>query len=143
MIGLPGDHIEVHNGLVSINGQVAPQTPAGKYTGPEESRPKPRDEETLPNGVKHYMLHWDRQGDLDNVGPFDVPQGQYFMMGDNRDDSLNSRVPAWQGGVGFVPAQNLIGRADVIFFSAATIEVEGGNRNPPKRGSFAKHAGDG
>ena len=52
--------------------------------------------------------------------PFYVPAGQYFMMGDNRDDSLDSRVSRWRGGVGFVPAQNLIGRADIIFFSAAT-----------------------
>jgi signal peptidase I len=66
------------------------------------------------------VLHWERQGDLDNAGPFDVPQGQYFMMGDNRDDSIDSRVPARQGGVGFVPSQNLVGRADIIFFSIAT-----------------------
>ncbi len=120
VIGLPGDHVEVRNGVVSINGQAAPQTPAGEYAGPEESRPKPRYEETLPNGAKHYVLHWERQGDLDNAGPFDVPEGQYFMMGDNRDNSMDSRVPKWQGGVGFVPAQNLVGRADIIFFSAAT-----------------------
>jgi len=119
VIGLPGDHIEVHNGIVSINGQVAPQNRAGEYNGPEERRPKPRYEETLPNGVKHYVLHWEGKADLDGAGPFDVPQGQYFMMGDNRDDSVYSRVPAWQHGVGFVPAQNLIGRADIIFFSAA------------------------
>ena len=120
MIGLPGDHIEVRDGIVYINGQAARQTPAGEYVGPEEARPKPRYEETLPNGVKHYVLHWERQRDLDNAGPFDVPQGQYFMMGDNRDNSIDSRVPAWQRGVGFVPAQNLVGRADIIFFSAAT-----------------------
>jgi signal peptidase I len=120
VIGLPGDRIEVHNGIVSINGQAAPQTPAGNYTGPEESRPKPRYEETLPNGVKHYVLHWKGQGDLDNVGPFEVPAGQYFMMGDNRDESLDSRVPAWQRGVGFVPEQNLVGRASILFFSAGT-----------------------
>jgi signal peptidase I len=120
VIGLPGDHIEVHNGIVSINGQAAPQTPAGEYAGPEETRPKPRYEETLPNGVKHYVLHWEGQGDLDNAGPFEVPAGEYFMMGDNRDESLDSRVPAWQRGVGFVPEQNLVGRASILFFSAAT-----------------------
>jgi signal peptidase I len=120
VIGLPGDRIEVHNGIVSINSQAAPQTPAGEYAGPGESRPKPRYEEALPNGVKHYVLHWERQGDLDNVGPFEVPAGHYFMMGDNRDESLDSRVPAWQRGVGFVPEQNLVGRANILFFSAAT-----------------------
>jgi signal peptidase I len=120
VIGLPGDRIEVHNGIVSINGQAAPQTPAGEYAGPEESRPKPRYEETLPNGVKYYVLHWKADGDLDNVGPFEVPAGQYFMMGDNRDESLDSRVPAWQRGVGLVPEQNLVGRANILFFSATT-----------------------
>jgi signal peptidase I len=110
----------VHNGIVSINGQAAPQTPAGEYAGPEESRPKPRYEETLPNGVKYYVLHWKADGDLDNVGPFEVPAGQYFMMGDNRDESLDSRVPAWQRGVGLVPEQNLVGRANILFFSATT-----------------------
>ena len=120
VIGLPGDRIEVRNGIVYISGQASPQTPAGAYAGPERLGPKPRYEETLPNGVKHYVLHWEREGALDNAGPFDVPKGHYFMMGDNRDDSIDSRVPAWQRGVGFVPKQNLVGRADIIFFSAAT-----------------------
>jgi signal peptidase I len=120
VIGLPGDRIEVRDGIVHINGQAAPQVPAGEYIGAEESRPKPRYEETLPNGIKHFVLHWDRPTEVDNTQPFDVPAGHYFMMGDNRDNSLDSRVPTWQGGVGFVPEQNLIGRADVIFFSAAT-----------------------
>jgi len=120
VIGLPGDHVEVRDGIVYINGQAAPQTRAGEYAGPEESRPKPRYEETLPNGVKHYVLHWDRRTDVDNSGPFDVPAGHYFMMGDNRDDSLDSRVSPLRGGVGYVPEQNLIGRAAIIFFSAAT-----------------------
>jgi signal peptidase I len=120
VIGLPGEHIEVRDGIVYINGQALPQTPAGSYAGPEEYRPKPRFEETLPNGVKHNVLHWERPTELDNAGPFDVPQGQYFMMGDNRDDSIDSRVPAWQRGVGFVPEQNLVGRAEIVFFSAAT-----------------------
>lgn len=120
IIGLPGDHIQVRDGIVYINGQPALQAPAGEYVGPEESGPKPRYEETLPNGVKHYVLHWARPTEVDNTKPFDVPAGHYFMMGDNRDNSLDSRVPTWQGGVGFVPEENLIGRASIIFFSAAT-----------------------
>jgi signal peptidase I len=119
VIGLPGDHIEVRDAIVYINGQPASQTPAGTYVGPEEHGPKPRYEETLPNGVKHYVLHWQRRADLDDAGPFDVPQGSYFMMGDNRDDSIDSRVPPLIRGVGYVPAQNLVGRAEIIFFSAA------------------------
>ena len=120
VIGLPGDHIEVRDGVVYINGQAAPQVPAGEYIGPEEASPKPRYVETLPNGVKHFVLHWQRSTNVDDTKPFDVPAGQYFMMGDNRDNSVDSRVPAWQGGVGFVPEENLIGRASIIFFSLAT-----------------------
>ena len=136
VIGLPGDRIEVRNGIVSINGQAAPQTPAGAYVGPEESQPKPRYEEMLPNGVKHYVLHWERANELDNVGPFTVPAGHYFMMGDNRDDSIDSRVPAWQRGVGFVPEQNLVGRADIIFFSAATDDPHAFRLTTPWRWPF-------
>lgn len=119
VIGLPGDDIIVRDGTIYINGQAAPQTPAGEYLGPEEREPKPRYEETLPNGVKHYVLHWQREADHDNAGPFKVPAGHYFLMGDNRDNSIDSRVPS-NRGVGYVPAQNLIGRAEIIFFSAAT-----------------------
>jgi signal peptidase I len=119
VIGLPGDEIIVRDGTVYINGQPAPQTPAGEYSGPEEIGSKPRFEERLPNGVTHYVLHWQRKADLDNAGPFKVPAGNYFMMGDNRDDSIDSRVPSYRG-VGYVPDQNLVGRADIIFFSAAT-----------------------
>jgi signal peptidase I len=120
VIGLPGDEILVRGGIVYLNGQALPQTPAGTYVGPEEGgRPKPRFEETLPNGVKHYVLHWEREAELDNAGPFKVPAGHYFMMGDNRDDSIDSRVPSSWRGVGFVPHENLVGRAEIVFFSAA------------------------
>jgi signal peptidase I len=120
VIGLPGDEIEVRDAIVYINGQAAPQTPAGEYIGPEENwRPKPRYIETLPNGIKHYVLHWQRAADLDNAGPFKVPAGHYFMMGDNRDDSIDSRVQNPRYGVGYVPFANLVGRADIIFFSAS------------------------
>jgi signal peptidase I len=119
VIGLPGDAIIVRDGLVYINGQVLPQTPAGEYVGPEAGwRAKPRFQETLPNGVTHYVLHWPQQAELDNVGPFKVPEGHYFMMGDNRDDSIDSRVSS-RYGVGYVPYENLIGRAELVFFSIA------------------------
>jgi len=119
LIGLPGDHIEVRGGIVYINGEAAQQTPAGSYLGPEEPRAKPRFIETLPGGAKHFVLHWEERGEFDDLLPLDVPPHAYFMMGDNRDDSIDSRVPAWQRGVGFVPEENLIGRAEIIFFSAA------------------------
>jgi signal peptidase I len=120
VIGLPGDEIEVRNAIVYINGQAARQTPAAEYIGPEENwQPKPRYEETLPNGVRHYVLHWDRETDLDNAGPYKVPAGHYFMMGDNRDNSIDSRVASTRYGVGYVPFENLEGRAEIVFFSAA------------------------
>jgi signal peptidase I len=120
VIGLPGDEILVRDGIVFVNGQELPQKPAGVYVGPEEGgQSKPRYEETLPNGVKHYVLHWQREAELDNVGPFKVPAGHYFMMGDNRDDSIDSRVQSPRYGVGYVPHENLIGRAEILFFSMA------------------------
>src|SRR5262249_29444462 len=120
VIGLPGDEVLVRDAIVYINGKALPQTPVGEYVGPEDyGRPKPRYEETLPNGVKHYVLHWQRESELDNAGPFKVPAGHYFMMGDNRDDSVDSRVSALRYGVGFVPYENLIGRAEIVFFSIA------------------------
>jgi signal peptidase I len=120
VIGLPGDEIQVRDAIVYVNGRALPQTPAGSYVGPEEGwRPKPRFQETLPNGVTHYVLHWERQADLDNVGPFQVPAGHYFMMGDNRDNSIDSRVSA-RYGVGYVPYENLVGRAEIVFFSMAS-----------------------
>jgi signal peptidase I len=118
VIGLPGEEVLVRDGIVYINGAALPQTRAGVYVGPEEyGRPKPRYEETLPNGVKHYVLHWQRETELDNVGPFKVPPHHYFMMGDNRDDSVDSRVSPLRHGVGFVPYENLVGRAEIVFFS--------------------------
>ena len=80
--------------------------------------PVPTYKETLPNGVKHTII--EIQGDEgfnDNAGPFVVPANHYFMMGDNRDNSTDSRVPPDQGGVGYVPFENIEGRAEVIFFS--------------------------
>jgi signal peptidase I len=60
VIGLPGDEIRVRGGIVYLNGQALPQTSAGTYVGPENADAGPRFEESLPNGVKHYVLHWER-----------------------------------------------------------------------------------
>ena len=81
--------------------------------------PIPRYEETLPNGVKYYVLDSEPNGQFDNVGPYKVPAGHYFMMGDNRDNSTDSREQSPRYGVGYVPYENLVGRAEIIFFSAA------------------------
>ena len=118
VIGLPGDEIVMRNGVLFINGQEVPKERRGDFVSPEEDRPIPRFQETLPNGVKYMVLDSTPDGLFDNVGPYKVPPGHYFMMGDNRDNSTDSRLSSRQG-VGFVPYENLVGRAEIIFFSAA------------------------
>ena len=87
------------------------------YFRPEEGRPIPRYEETLPNGVKYLVLDSVEGGQFDDVSGYKVPPGHYFMMGDNRDNSLDSRIAAADGGVGFVPEDNLVARADLVLLS--------------------------
>ncbi len=74
--------------------------------------------ETLPGGVSHTIIEIEGDtGFYDNTGVYKVPPDNYFMMGDNRDNSTDSRVPPDQGGVGYVPSEDLVGRAEMIFFS--------------------------
>ena len=120
VIGLPGDRVQLRDGRVWLNGQELALKPAG--TGPDEMEngamiPAGRYIETLPGGRTHpiYKLSWN--GPLDNTAVFVVPPGHLFMMGDNRDNSLDSRVAQSDGGVGYVPMENLIGRADVVLGS--------------------------
>jgi signal peptidase I len=76
----------------------------------------PQFEETLPNGVKYLVLDTREMGEADNTDEYVVPEGHYFMMGDNRDNSQDSR---YQNEVGYVPIENFVGRADIIFFSVS------------------------
>jgi signal peptidase I len=73
--------------------------------------------ETLPNGVKHPIFKWQWDGMVDNTEPVKIPAGHLFMMGDNRDNSLDSRVAIADGGVGLVPQENLMARADLMLGS--------------------------
>ena len=119
VIGLPGDEIQMRDGVLYINGKAVPKVRMGDFlTREDEDTPRriPVYEETLPNGVKYKVLDKEPEGAFDNTGVFKVPAGHYFMMGDNRDNSTDSRA-AW--GVGYVPFENFVGRAEVIFFSAA------------------------
>ncbi len=137
VIGMPGDRVQVRDGVVFINDERAPQEPAGDFVetferqGPVGSLPvcknmgvglggvcvKDRYVETLPGGTAHHILDV-RDAPLDDTPVYTVPEGNYFFMGDNRDNSNDSRVSA-PNGLGFVPHKNLIGRADRVMFSSA------------------------
>lgn len=118
VIGLPGDRIHVTGGLLHINGAPVKK----ERDGVIENRDAfgrlvrvPRYRETLPNGVSYNVLEInDDRGYFDNTPEYVVPAGHYFMMGDNRDNSSDSRD---QKGMGYIPFENLIGRAEIIFFS--------------------------
>lgn len=120
LIGLPGDRIQMIDGVLHINGEAIKKEYVDTFfdAGPQGyNRAVERYRETLPNGVVYEVLDATTSGQLDNTQEFTVPPGHYFMMGDNRDNSTDSRVSISELGVGFVPAENLIGRAEIIFFS--------------------------
>jgi signal peptidase I len=121
VIGLPGDKIQVIHGRLSINGQIVERTPLPPYAIADhfdQPLAAPHYMETLPGGVSHEIIQLDGDdGFFSNTAVFEVPPGNYFMMGDNRDNSLDSRVAADKDGVGFVPFDNLVGRAEIIFLS--------------------------
>ncbi len=117
LVGLPGDTIQMTGGVLQINGAAVTLEPMEPFldegcSGFTGAFPQYR--ETLLNGVEHTVLDAVQNYRLDDTDPYIVPEGHYFMMGDNRDRSNDSRV---LNSVGFVPAENLIGRAEFLFFS--------------------------
>jgi len=117
VIGLPGDRVALNNGRVSING-----TPVGlRAEGAGEveiedgsKMPAARFVETLPGDREHLIFKLTANNPLDNIPETVVPPGHLFVMGDNRDNSADSRVPLSEGGVGLLPVANLVGRVDGI-----------------------------
>jgi signal peptidase I len=139
VIGLPGDTVQMRDGTLYLNGQAVPKTRVADYLMPltpnspcrsvdpeidptvedEDGRrycAYPRFRETLPGGRSYYLLD-QVNGVADNTPVFQVPARHYFMMGDNRDDSMDSRFPRDMEGVGFLQEDYLIGEALVTFFS--------------------------
>jgi signal peptidase I len=126
VIGLPGDKIQMVDGVLVINGQKIKkeklsQTEVAAGAGFKDRATFYR--ETLPNGVSYVIQELDLYGNKlgRNTQLYEVPPSHFFMMGDNRDNSLDSRDTSAQG-VGFVPYENFVGRAEIIFFS---VEEEG------------------
>jgi signal peptidase I len=117
IIGLPGDRIQVRRGILHINGapvirkRISDFVETNQYGNVVRVA---RFEETLPGGRKHEILEITDNGPLDNTDLYIVPAGHYFAMGDNRDNSQDSRV---RSAVGFIPKANLVGRAEVLFYS--------------------------
>jgi signal peptidase I len=140
VIGLPGDTIEVRGGMLVLNGANLPRESRGQVAIPvsanspcrvvppaeamvradADGQPAclyPAYRETLPGGRSYLVLDQVDNPRADDFGPVRVPDGFVFMMGDNRDDSLDSRFSTAEGGIGMVPVENLVGRALVTFWS--------------------------
>lgn len=139
VIGLPGDRVQMRDGVLWLNDEAVPQDPAGQfvetYARQGSARQFPRCEnapvgeggactksrftETLPGGRQYTVLNIEERGFGDNTPVYTVPEGHFFFLGDNRDNSIDSRYAQPSGGVGFVPFDHLIGRADRVMFSSA------------------------
>jgi signal peptidase I len=116
IVGLPGDRIQVKQGQLYINGELCPRQPEGEYLSDDNGIKfmSKLYQETLPNGVKHEILKQRDDDPVNNTQEYVVPPGHVFAMGDNRDNSQDSR---FMNAVGFVPVENLVGRAEILFFS--------------------------
>lgn len=139
VIGLPGDRIAVRDGVLILNGHPVPRdamqplaipvspnspcrvvagaTPMVRASGEKRSCIYPTYRETLAGGASYRVIDQVTGSMGDDVEPTVVPAGRLFLMGDNRDDSLDSRFSVAEGGIGFVPMENVVGRATIIFWS--------------------------
>jgi signal peptidase I len=119
VVGLPGERIQMRLGALHINGvpvarERLPDFVGEQPCGPGNSASTKRWRETLPNGVSYETLDCVDNGFYDNTNVYTVPSGHFFMLGDNRDNSTDSRVVS---AMGYVPLENIIGRAAMIYFS--------------------------
>jgi signal peptidase I len=117
VVGLPGDRVQMRQGQLFINDQPATLKPDGIGEAEDDNgagEPARRYVETLPGGVAHIIFKMFDHGRLDDTPEVTVPKDRLFVMGDNRDNSADSRVPVSEGGVGLLPTDNLVGRVDAI-----------------------------
>src|SRR3546814_263759 len=125
IIGLPGDTIQVVGGILHINGEAVKRRQVENFRD-EDRYGRPADVkqyvETLPNGVEHRILEISDDQPNDDTGVYRVPEGHFFAMGDNRDNSVDSRFAR----VGFIPKDNLVGRAEVVLRPEESVEGKGG-----------------
>ena len=119
LVGVPGDRVQMRQGLLYLNGQPVERRQTELVTetgGSGLMRPVARVEETLPGGRRYMTNDFGADGDLDDTPEVIVPPGHYFFIGDNRDNSADSRLPT-EIGVGLVPEENLVGKARLVLLS--------------------------
>ncbi len=120
VVGLPGDSVQMVDGVLNINGEPVRRVRIDNYVGPAPrggTIDVPRYRETLPGGVTYETLDINPDSFLDNTAPHAVQAGHYYLLGDNRDNSADSRVLLLSGGLGDIPRENIIGQASYIYWS--------------------------